>query len=261
MKPVDPKSLDGLHLYMHPYSNCAQRVMLVLAEKGLSVQMHEIGLMSGEQLSDAYRAINPDCDVPALVHNGVPMHDSVTILRYLEKTFPEPSLTPNDPEEHQEMERLLDEASTSHMGGLVPWVYASGIGRLPTPKQREFYEKYIPHRAKFFADRRAGKVDCDKRAAQAVLHDQFSTLDAMVAKRDWLLASGFSLADIAWAPNANVLEILGFDLKPYPNLLGWLERVKARPSWQTTLKPRMLPIPSWFIRLVAKTYRKFGNRY
>lgn len=261
MKPVDPKSLSGLHLYMHPYSNCAQRVMLALAEKGLNAEMHQIGLMGGEQLSDAYRAINPDCDVPALVHDGLPMHDSITILRYLEKSFPEPSLTPKDPKERQEMERLLDEASASHMGGLVPWVYASGIGRLPTPKQREFYEKHIPHRAKFFADRRAGKVGCDKQAAQAVLHEQFSRLDAMVSEQDWLLASGFSLADIAWAPNAIVLEILGFDLAPYPHLRQWLIRIRARLSWQSSIQPHLIPVPSWFIRLVARTYRKFGNRY
>lgn len=260
MKSVDPKTLKGLHLYMNPYSNCSERVMLALAEKGLAVNTHEIDLLGGEQLSEAYLAINPDCDLPALVHDGRPMHDSVTILRYLEETFPEPALSPSDPVARAEMERLLDEASASHMGAVVPWIYATGVGRLPTPAQRAFYEKHIPHRTQFLNHYRDNPEAHDEPAARALLHKQFSRLEVILARQDWLLPGGYSLADIAWAPNANVLEIFGFSLKSYPHLRAWLTCIKTRPAWRQGIQSHMKPLPNWLIRLVARSIRKFGNR-
>ncbi|MFM5893272.1 MAG: glutathione S-transferase N-terminal domain-containing protein [Novosphingobium sp.] len=44
-----------------------RRARIVLAEKGIQCEVRQVDLRSGEQLSEAYRKINPACTVPALV--------------------------------------------------------------------------------------------------------------------------------------------------------------------------------------------------
>lgn len=255
-----PKTYNGFHLFMNPYSNCSQRVMLLCAEKGLTPTLHEIDLLKGAQLTEGYHAINPDCDVPAVVHNGRAMHDSVTIMRYLEQTFPTPPLAPTDAKLYVEMEQHLDQAADSHMTGVVPWIYASGIGRLPTPEQKKFYDEKVPHRSTFHNDRISGKVANDLQAAAETLDVHFLKLERILDHHDWLVGNSYSLADIAWAPNAIVLRILGFDLTRYPNLCRWVARVEARPAFQTGVKQNFKPIPNWLIRQAARLVRKTGNR-
>ena len=48
---------------------------------------------AGEQFSDAYRALNPDCVVPTLqLDDGSCLSEVVAICDYLESRFPEPPL-------------------------------------------------------------------------------------------------------------------------------------------------------------------------
>ncbi len=57
--------------------------MLLLAEKGIEAEMHEVNLLKSEQLTEEYLRINPKGEVPAIVHNGKAMHESCDIMRYL----------------------------------------------------------------------------------------------------------------------------------------------------------------------------------
>ena len=61
---MNPKAMTGLHLFYNPYSNCSQRVQLLLAEKGIDAEMHEVDLMRNAQLSEEYRQVSPSCQVP-----------------------------------------------------------------------------------------------------------------------------------------------------------------------------------------------------
>lgn len=256
MVPNNISQLTGLHLFYHPYSNCAQRVMLLCAEKNLSPVMHKIDLMRGEQLSESYRVINPSCDVPAIVHDGLAMGDSVSIMRYLEKTYPQVSLTPQSVTEHEEMERLLDEASMSHMRAVVPFVYAFDFGRLPTSEQKMFYDRYVPHRANFHNERLAGKVACDKKKAQQVVDSQFEMLESILSHRPWLAGSSYSMADIAWFTNTILLRTFGYTLPDVPHVKKWISAIEQRAAYRVGIKSQLLPIPSWMIRSVWKLIRR-----
>lgn len=235
--------------------------MLAIEEKKLEVQMHEVNLLKGEQLSSAYYALNPACDVPVLVHDGAVITDSVTILRYMDKIFPEHMLSPVEPEEEVQMEILLTLASESHMRAVVPWLYAKGYGRLPTPEQMAFYNQYISHRAQFHNDRLAGKIATSVAATQAVLEGDFQKLDTLLEKNNYLTGDMFTLADIAWFPNVYILgRIFAFPLAQYPNLQRWMEEIEARPAFQAGIKTYMKPIPSWVIRLICLAIRFTGER-
>ena len=89
----------GLTLYHSVESTCAQKVKLVLAEKGLEWDENRLNLRRGDQFSPEYLALNPKGVVPTLVHDNVVIRESTIINEYLDDAFPEPSLRPSSPAE------------------------------------------------------------------------------------------------------------------------------------------------------------------
>lgn len=77
-----------MKLYTYPMAPSPQRVHVLMKEKGIEIPCEVIDMMKGEQLSDDYRAVNPNCTVPALVlDNGTVISEVVAICRYLDKAF------------------------------------------------------------------------------------------------------------------------------------------------------------------------------
>ena len=83
-----------LELYHVAGSSNSQRVRIVLAEKGLDWVDHEL-TNSAQLHTPHFRAVSPTGTVPALVHNGQALVDSVVINEYLEDVFPAASLRPS----------------------------------------------------------------------------------------------------------------------------------------------------------------------
>lgn len=70
-----------------------RRVRIFLAEKHLAVPTVQVNLRGGEQFSETFRAINPDCTVPVLeLDDGARIADVIAICQYLEVLKPEPPL-------------------------------------------------------------------------------------------------------------------------------------------------------------------------
>lgn len=261
MIPNDASKLKGLHLFCNPYSNCAGRVMLAVAEKELDVQIHIVDLLKAEQLSQEYYAINPTCDVPAIVHDGKTMGDSVAILRYLEEKFTDKPLTPTASEQKLEMDALLDSASKSHMEYIVPWIYAKGLGRLPTPEQKAFYDKYVPHRSHFHNERIASHIGTDYRVPEKKINHALSDLNQKLSQHKYLVDDKYSLADIAWFPTLYLLgKTFAFPLKKYPHILRWMHEIENSPAFVKGVKSYMSPIPNCLLRVIIRLIRLTGGR-
>src|SRR5205085_12314476 len=77
-----------------------RRVRIFAAEKGISLPTVQVDLRNGEQFSEAFRAINPDCTVPALqLDDGTVIADAVAICGYLEEFHPDPPLIGATPQQ------------------------------------------------------------------------------------------------------------------------------------------------------------------
>lgn len=94
----------SMKLYTYFRSSAAYRVRIALNLKGLDVDMAPIHLLrqGGEQMGEAYRSINPEGLVPALVdesgeEGAQVLTQSLAIIEYLDEMYPEPPLLPAAP--------------------------------------------------------------------------------------------------------------------------------------------------------------------
>ncbi len=72
----------------------AHRTRLALLEKGVAFEHIEEDL---KNKSARFLEVSPYGKVPALVHNGQTLYESLIINEYLDETFPETPLMPSDP--------------------------------------------------------------------------------------------------------------------------------------------------------------------
>ncbi|HZW21441.1 maleylacetoacetate isomerase [Noviherbaspirillum sp.] len=92
-----------MKLYSYFRSSASYRVRIALNLKGLPYETVPVHLLrnGGEQFSPAYRKLNPDALVPALVDEADggerALTQSLAIIEYLEETHPTPPLLPTDP--------------------------------------------------------------------------------------------------------------------------------------------------------------------
>lgn len=82
--------MPQLTLYNAPQSTCSQRARFVLHAKALPFEDVRLDLFSGDQLKPDDLAIDPNGDVPAIIHEETTIIDSTVIMEYLDEVFPEP---------------------------------------------------------------------------------------------------------------------------------------------------------------------------
>ncbi|MEM7018814.1 MAG: glutathione S-transferase family protein, partial [Pseudomonadota bacterium] len=133
------KSMQGLHVYHYFLSNCAQRVNLTLAEKGLDWTPHSVSLLTKQNTKDEYLSINPSGLVPAMVRNGVVITESIDILRYIEAQFPTPPLYPEGSSRRQQVGQWMDGATENHNAVVKTYMYAMTFGGAKSPEEMERY--------------------------------------------------------------------------------------------------------------------------
>ncbi|CAD5229442.1 unnamed protein product [Bursaphelenchus okinawaensis] len=85
-------------LYTYWRSSCAWRVRVALELKNVEYQMVPIHLVKQEQNSEKYLELNPVGYLPAFMHNGNTITESLAIIEYIDEVFPQgPKLICGDP--------------------------------------------------------------------------------------------------------------------------------------------------------------------
>jgi maleylacetoacetate isomerase len=85
-------------LYGYFRSSAAFRARIALNLKGIKPDLRFVHLLrnGGEQHTADYKALNPQELIPALVHDGHTITQSLAIIEYLNEIVPEPPLLPPD---------------------------------------------------------------------------------------------------------------------------------------------------------------------
>jgi len=196
--------------YNAPNAPNPRRVRIFLAEKGLAVPMTDISIMTGELRSEAFLAVNPLGQVPALkLDDGEVLTETVSICRYFEALNPDPPMFGSDPLEIAQIDMWTRRAEL-RLGtpiGMI-WAHTHPITAQFLTQHIEFGESNRP------------------RAASALRF-----LDGHLTGRDFLASTHFSMADIALLTIVDFAAFIGVPIpQDHANLKAWHERVSARPS-------------------------------
>jgi glutathione S-transferase len=228
-----------LQLYHYPPSATSIRVRLCLHEKGLSVEERVVDLARLEHLRPAYRALNPDCVVPTLIHDGRVLTESSAIDEYLDEVFPDPPLVPADPWERSRVRawsRYIDRVavvavqSPTFAAFLAPALAAvprseidRAIADIPDVTTQARWRRMMDAR-----------IDASEIAASfAVMAGVLDRMEQALAATPFLVGESYTLADLEMTPQIVRLEHLGRSdlLDGRPRLLAWLARIKERPAF------------------------------
>jgi glutathione S-transferase len=194
-----------------------RRARILLAEKGVPHETVQVDLRNGEQLSDAYRKVNPHCTVPALrTDDGLLLTDNAGITAWLEARFPQPPLLGTTPSEKAEIAswhwRVEFEGLMAIAEALRNGSPAMANRALPGPVD---YAQ-IPA----LAERGRTRVQ-----------QFFVTLDRRLAEREFIAGARFSIADIAAVVAVDFARVV--KVKPgeeHPHLLRWRAAMAQRPA-------------------------------
>ncbi|MCX7979284.1 MAG: glutathione S-transferase N-terminal domain-containing protein, partial [Bdellovibrionaceae bacterium] len=99
LKAAAIMDMADIVLYNYFRSSTSYRVRAVLHHKGLEFQYRAVHLLKdgGEQHSEEFRRLNPQGEVPTLIHDGKIISQSVAIIEYLDEVFPNPPIFPKNP--------------------------------------------------------------------------------------------------------------------------------------------------------------------
>lgn len=194
-----------------------RRVRIFIAEKGIDIETVPVDLANGEQFSDTYRAINPDCVVPALqLDDGSCISEVLAICQYLEEVYPEPALLGRTPEERAATIMWNAKAEQQGLWACADALrnFAKGLkGRaVPGPDN---YEQ-IPELAERGRKRVAAFLD---------------KLEQRLASSDFVAGDFYSMADITAMIVVDFAERLKIPLADgATSLRRWYDNVASRPS-------------------------------
>jgi GST-like protein len=199
-----------IRFYFHPTPNPA-KIALFLEETGLAYELVPVDTSKGEQHAPAFRAVNPNGKVPAIVDTEGPggkearVFDSSAILLYLaEKTG-----------------RLM--GAPADRPELLSWLFFIGTGLGPFSGQAVHFQ---------FAAPEGNPYAVNRYRREAERH--YRVLDDHLVGRDYVVGHAFSIVDISawgWLDRASrVLKGEADPLGAFPNLKRWFQAIDARPA-------------------------------
>jgi len=215
----------ALELYWGSGSPFAWRVMLTLEVKGLAYQSTLLEFSKGDHKAASFLKLHPRGKVPLLKDDDFILNESLAIMAYLDKKYPEPPLFGTSPQETGLIWRTVMETEA----------YLLSAG-----------DKVI--RPVFFG-KGLDETEKIQQAAQAV-RQELQRIDRELSGSTWLVGKQISAADISLFPLVQTIlraagkdaaKSLKLELLPladtFPNLSAWVRRIEALPGYERTYPP------------------------
>jgi glutathione S-transferase len=205
-----------------PYS---WRALLALEYKQLSYVSHLVQFAKQEHKAPALLKMNPRGRVPVLKDDDYVCFESLAILHYLDRKYPQPPLFGTTAEEAGTIERVICEYQSyaeEHIMRIIQAILFQGI---------------------------EGRMEENERVMGYVLKEA-GTIERRLATSAWLVGEAFSAADIVVFPGiqmllrslerreAHELRTRFLPLQSnFPAIAAWIGRVQALPGYERTVPP------------------------
>ena len=232
-----------LELYHHGTSVCAAKPRILLGEKGLEWTSHYVDIITGEQFTPEYLKLNPKGVVPTLVHDGKVIKESTLIGEYLDEVFPDPPMKPDNAFDRYTMRMWTKRIDEEVFPATSVITFAISHRHAVLANPSDVIDEYVNKLGPAAAPRRRKRLergieDPDATTAIQVFDRFFSDMEITLARQPWLAGERFSLAEVGVIPFVNRIDMLalsGMWTESRPNLTGWWERIKMRPTFQDAM--------------------------
>ena len=241
-----------LELYHAEPGANSLKTMLCLKEKDIDFVSHYLNLAEFEQHDPAFVKLNPNGQVPLLVHDGRPLNESTLINEYIEDLFPDPPLRPSDPYDRAQMRiwtKFVDEyfcPALSVLGWqriirnmvahLSEEEFEAKIARIPLKEQQDKWR--IAAKQAFPKDQ---LEDCQRRVDVSI-----DRIEKALQTSTWISGDNYTLADIScFAMMAPMPAFFTDTLNENrtPRCLEWHARMLERPAVKATFAMARNPLP------------------
>jgi glutathione S-transferase len=215
----------AIDIYWGSGSPYSWRVLLALEYKRIPYRSHLLQFSKQEHKSPQMLRLNPRGRVPVLKDGEFVCYESLAILTYLERKFPDPPLFGSTPEEAATIMRVICEYQAyaeDHLNKLISIVFFQGL---------------------------EGRVEEASKAVQAVAKEA-RTIEGRLTASSWLVGETFSAADAVIFPGIQLLlralerreaEQLRARFVPldahFPAIAAWVRRIENLPGYDRTYPP------------------------
>jgi glutathione S-transferase len=191
-----------IEIYHTELSGNCHKVRLMSALLGLEYELIPINMATGEHKSPQFLKLNPLGQIPVLVDNDLILRDSQAILVYLGRKYGRENWLPLEAESMAKVMQWLSFAANEINTSLF-------IARLHFRFNMEFDWESAQHKGK----------------------QVLQIMNEHLQNRDWLELNHPTIADIACYPYVGLAPEGKVSLDAYPNVIAWIERIKALPGY------------------------------
>ena len=194
---------SSMTLFSDPSSQYSHRVRIVLAEKGVTVDIEDI---DSDNVTQEILEANPYGTLPTLVDRDLALYESKVVMEYLDERFPHPPLLPVYPVARAQS-RLWIHRVERDWCNLVDSIVAN-------------------------------PESTDSAAARKELQESLVSISDIFTEMPFFMSEEFTLVDCCLAPMLWRLPQMGIEI---PNtrqtkpLLAYINRLFDRPSFQESL--------------------------
>jgi glutathione S-transferase len=187
-----------------------RRVLIFLAEKGISMPIIDLSLLKGEHKAPDFVAKNSRAQIPVLeLDDGTTISESVSICRYLDDLHPNPPMFGTNAIERATIDMWVRRIEFNVMApvGLF-WAHAHPFTARVVKQHKEFGES---NRARWEAS--------------------VQWLDTELAKTAFIAGDSFTIADIAALTTIDFALWIGLEIPDgCDSLKAWHQKVSSRAS-------------------------------
>jgi glutathione S-transferase len=203
-------------VYGPAYSTFARTCRLALEEKGADYDLVEVDILSGANRTPEHLARHPWGKVPAFAHDGLELHETDAIIRYVDDVFPGADLVPADAAGRARMTQAINIIGN--------YAYGPMIGQI-------FVQRAVMPMIGNTADEEA--IEAAVPGAETAL----AAIEKLIGGNAYLAGDRLSLADLMLVPVYDYMTQIPEGQKllaKAPNLQRWWDTVATRPSLAKT---------------------------
>ena len=187
--------------FYHSPNTRSTATRILLEELGAPYELAVLDMKQGQQRRPAYLAINPMGKVPAIVHDGALVTESVAIFIHLADAFPAAGLAPK--------------IGDRNRGPYLRWMAYYAACFEPAVVDRAQKREQAPLGMSPYGD----------------FDTMLKTVTDQLERGPYILGDAFSAADVLWGAGLGWTTMFGIVPK-LPVIDAYIQRVEARPAAQ-----------------------------